>query len=103
MSEHEKTWWMQTQDNPDRLLRVKLISRKDGWVCLETAKPVKTDMGWAMEAYAMKEDEFDIEAYAMKEDEFDITWRTWNIVPTRGMMEHQWEGRKPGNARAGGM
>lgn len=83
MSENEKTWWLQTRDNPERLLRVKLISRKDGWVCMETLKPVKTDTGWAMEAYAMKE------------NEFDITWRTWNIVPSRGMMEHPWEGRKP--------
>lgn len=85
----EKTWWLQLRDNPDRLLRVKLISRADGWVCLETVKPVKTDTGWAMEAFALKE------------SEFDITWRTWKIVPTRRWMGREWTGRKPGKSGEG--
>ena len=82
----EKTWYLQTRDNPWQLLRVKLSSRADGWVCLETVHPVKTDTGRAMEAFALKE------------ADFDITWRTWKIMPTRGMMESQWTGRKPGKS-----
>lgn len=83
MSTTEKTWWLQTKEEPDKLERVRLISRKDGWVCVETAGPVNGKTG----PY--------IAAYALKVSEFDRTWRTWKIMPTMAMMKSDWMGRKP--------
>ena len=80
---NEKTWWLQTKENPERLERVRLISRHDGWVCLETVglRKGKTGAFFA--------------AYALKISEFDRTWRTWKIMPTLAMMKSGWMGRVP--------
>lgn len=84
MKTNEKTWWLQTREIPDRLERVRLISRRDGWVCVETAGFIHKKTG----SY--------IAAYALKISEFDRTWRTWKIMPTRSMMQSAWTGRKSG-------
>lgn len=83
MNANEKTWWLQTRENPDRLEKVRLISRRDGWVCMETVGTVKGKTG----AY--------FAAYALKISEFDRTWRTWKIMPTMAMMTSDWTGRIP--------
>ncbi|MBR3019584.1 MAG: hypothetical protein IKH57_21310 [Clostridia bacterium] len=91
MSATEKTWWLQTKEDPDRLVRVRLISRHDGWVCVETVGMIKCKTG----AY--------FAAYALKVSEFDRTWRKWKIMPTMAMMKSDWMGRVPKNAGAGGV
>lgn len=79
----DKTWWLQTRENPERLEKVKLIKKDGNWVLLEAVNAAGRPFA----------------AYALEIRTFDIQWRTWKIMPTRRMMESEWTGRTPKKGR----
>lgn len=71
----DKTWWLQLKVEPEKLRRVRLISRDAEFVTLESVGGMSN-------------------CWMLQTRHFNQTWRTWKRTPTSREMGRAWDGWK---------